>query len=144
MEKLYKIFLKDIMVKKPYTIDINEPFSKVWEAFKIYDIRHLPVIDSKGILRGIVTQRDLYRIVSPHITTESNLVYDKMDLDRYILKHVMTKEVITLSPNSTLRNAIDLMTVAKYGCIPIVDDNKYLLGIITQIDILKAVTEYFI
>ena len=75
---------------------------------------------------------------------ESNTVYDKMDLDRYILKYVMTKEVVTLSPNSTLRNAIDLMTVAKYGCIPIVDDNKYLLGIITQIDILKAVTEYFI
>lgn len=141
---LHKVFLKDIMVKKACTINIDEPFSRVWDILRSLSIRHLPVVDDNGILKGIVTQRDLYRIVSPHKTMEGELVYDKMDLDRHILKYVMTKDVVTLSPEHTLRHAIDLMINSKYGCIPIVDDNNCLLGIITRVDALKAAAEYFI
>lgn len=144
MDNLRRIILNDIMIKNPYTIDINEPFSQVWEMFNIYNIRHLPVIDSNKVLRGIITQRDLYRIVSPRKTLDGELMYDKMDLNKYMLEHVMIKEVHTLSGRHTLKNAIDLLTTTKYGCIPIVDDNKHLVGIITAVEILKAVAEYFI
>ena len=144
MENLHKIFLKDIMVEKPYTINIDEPFSRVWDIFRSLNVRHLPVVDDAGVLKGIVTQRDLYRIVSPRKTMEGELVYDKMDLDKHILKYVMTKEVATLSPEDTLRDTIDLMINSRYGCIPVVDEKKHLVGIITQIDVLKASSEYFI
>jgi CBS domain-containing protein len=144
MENLYRIFLSDIMVKNPYTININEPFSEVWEVFNTYNIRHLPVIDDNKVLRGLVTQRDLYRIASPRKTIEGELLYDKMDLDQYILERVMIKEVHTLSAHHTLKDAIDLLTTTKYGCIPIVDDNKHLVGIITPLEVLKAVAECFI
>ena len=144
MATLYKIFLKTIMVKELYTINVNEPLSKVWDIFKTYGIRYLPVVDDKGILEGIITQRDLYRIESPRITLDGELVYDKISLDGYILKYVMTKEVFTLSPDDTLETAIQAMLNEKYGCIPIVDEHKYVVGIITQVDILKAVAEYFI
>jgi len=141
MEDLRKIFLKDVMINKVYTINIDEPFSRVWDIFRSLGVRHLPVVDDNGILQGIVTQRDLYRIVSPHRTMEGELVYDKMDLDKHILKYVMTKEVVTLSPDDTLRAALELMINSRYGCIPVVDENKYLAGIITQIDVLKMVLD---
>jgi acetoin utilization protein AcuB len=144
MENAQKILLKDVMVKDPCAIDIDESFSKVWDLFKQYDIRHLPVIDSSGKLKGIVTQRDLYRIATPRKTMEGDLVYDKADLDKHILKYVMTKEVYTLSPEDTLGSAVRAMLLNKYGCIPIVDDKKCLVGIITQIDVFKAVLEYFV
>ncbi len=131
------------MIKDPRTIDIDESFSKVWEIFKEYDIRHLPVIDNNRILRGIITQRDLFRIASPRITLEGELIYNKLDLDRHILKYVMTKEVFSLSADDTLGSIIKAMIYKKYGCIPIVDNNKFLVGIITQIDVFRAIVEYF-
>jgi CBS domain-containing protein len=144
MGKLFKVLLKTIMTKELYTININEPFSKTWDMFRTYGIRHLPVVDDKGILQGIVTQRDLFRIESPRRTQEGELMYDKESLDGHILKQVMIKEVFTLLPKDTLGAAIEAMLSEKYGCIPIVNEQKYLIGIITQADILKAVAEYFI
>ncbi len=130
------------MISKPFTIGINEPFSRVWEIFKLRRIRHLPVLDKDRKLEGLITQRDLYRITSPRKTTDGNLIYDKGMLDSRILKHVMTKEVVTLSPDDTLAMAIDIMVVRKYGCIPIVDEQKHLLGIITQIDVLRTISKH--
>jgi CBS-domain-containing membrane protein len=141
---LKKILVKEVMVTKPITIGVEEPFSKVWDMFKFHKIRHLPVIDDERKLQGIVTQRDLYRMISPRRTMEDNLVYDKAELDRFILKHVMTKEVMTLKPDDTLGRLIDMMVRKKFGCIPIVDDKNYLVGIVTQIDILRAIAKYFI
>ncbi len=132
-----KIPLEKIMVTKPFTIGIDEPFSRVWDIFKLHRIRHLPVLDSKRIIKGIITHNDLYRIISPRKTIEGNLIYDKAELDRFILKHVMTKNVSVLSPDDTLGKIIELMATKKYGCIPIVDKSKYLIGIITQVDVLK-------
>ncbi len=144
MEKLYKIFLKTIMIKEPYVININESFSKTWDMFKTYDIRHLPIVDDNGILKGIITQRDLYRIESPRMTLDGELMYEKESLDGHILKYVMTKDVFTLSSKDTIGTAIQAMIREKYGCIPIVNEHRYLVGIITRANILKTVAEYFI
>ena len=144
MEVLHKILLKTIMIKEPYTLNVDDPFSRAWEIFKTYGIRHLPIVDDKGILKGILTERDLYRIQSPRIAMDGELVYDNEGLDSHVLKDVMMKEVFTLMPDDTLVTAIQAVIRGKYGCIPIVNEHKYLVGIITGETILKAVAEYFI
>jgi len=116
----------------------------VWDIFQSRGIRHLPVINAENVLVGIVTQRDLYRLVSPRKTMEGNMVYDKNELDEFILEHVITKGVATLNQDQTLSSAIDLMVNKRYGCIPIVDDRGRLIGIITQTDVLRAIASYFI
>ena len=141
---LHKILLKDVMVSKPFTIGEDEPFSRVWDIFRIHKIRHLPVLDNARHLKGIITQRDLYRTISPYKTMDGNSVYNKTDLDRYILKHIMTKEVVVLSCNDTLGKAIEVIVQSKYGCIPIINKDRYLEGIVTQIDVLRAIAEHFI
>jgi len=138
-----EIFIKDIMVSNLITLNVEDNFSRVEELLRIYNIRHLPIIDKDGILVGIITQRDLYRICPPRKTLEGDLVYDKIRLDGFILENVMTKDVLTLSPNDTLDKAINIMVITKYGCLPIVDENKKLLGIVTQIDVLKVIAPFF-
>ena len=139
------ILLKDVMVTKPYTLNIDDHFSTVEEYFHLYNIRHLPILDKDGILKGIITQRDLYRIRSPRKTMEEGEeVYDKVDLNGFILKYVMTKDPVTLHPEDTLAEAINVMVTQKYGCIPIVNDENKLLGIVTQIDVLRAVAKEYL
>ena len=133
------------MVTDVVTIGIDEPFSRVWDVLKPRKIRHLPVVDTQGKLKGIITLRDLYRIVSPRKKVEEEgLFYRKQDLEKFILSSVMTENVLTLSANQTLGHAVDTMVEKKFGCIPIVDGEGMLIGILTQIDVLRAIAKYFI
>jgi CBS-domain-containing membrane protein len=145
MTVLHKILIKDIMVTKLITVGLDAPFSKVWEMFTVHKIRHLPVVNHEKKLKGLVTQRDFYRIVPPKREVEDDgSFYLKEDLDKFILQKVMTVKVETLSPQDTLGKAIDIMVQKKYGCIPVVDEKGVLLGIVTQTDALKAIATYFL
>ena len=138
------ILLKDVMATNPYVLNVDDHFSMVEEYFHLYNIRHLPVVDKAGVLKGIISQRDLYRVRSPKRTIEGEDVYNKQELNGFILKNVMTKDPFTLHANDTLDKAIDAMVAQKYGCIPIVNDENKLLGIVTQIDVLRAIADKYL
>ena len=108
---------------------------------KEHHIRHLPVVEDGWKLVGLITQRDLFRIHSPQRDNEGRVFYDQASLDKYVLKHVMTKDPCTLKPTNTLADALMIMAEKKYGCIPVVDDKGILTGMITQIDILRKAAE---
>jgi len=55
-----------------------------------------------------------------------------------ILEDIMKQDIVTLSPNNTIEDAITLLTLHKIRHIPIVDDNKKILGIISDRDIRDA------
>ena len=52
------ITMKQVMKSPVETVNVNEKFSIVWDLFKLKGIRHLPVVDDKEILVGVITQRD--------------------------------------------------------------------------------------
>ena len=95
MITLNRIYLKEVMVTTPHTIGVEEPFSKVVEIFSTKKIRHLPVIDEFAVLRGIISQRDLYRITSPRKDEEGLLIYDKAEASSVkndVLKQIIMEE----------------------------------------------------
>ena len=49
----------------------------------------------------------------------------------------MNSKVISVEPTTPLIGALEVMIVNKYGCLPVVDSNRKLLGIISEIDMLK-------
>lgn len=138
---LQEVKLKDVIAPKVIAINVDEPFSHVEEKMREFCIRHLPIVDKDNKLVGIITQRDLYRIQSPHKDEDGNWFYDKELLDTHILKYVMTPDPFTLSFDNHLSDALLHMVDRKYGCIPIVDEGKMLLGVITQIDILNIAAQ---
>jgi CBS domain-containing protein len=136
-DPIKKTLLKQIMKYPAITLDVDSHFSKVEEFFRLYHIRHLPIVDKNNCLLGIITQRDLYRLYSPHKTMEGDMVFDKNEMDQLILKYVMTPNPLALKIEDTVARAIQVMATHKYGCIPIVDNANKVLGVVTQIDILR-------
>ncbi len=134
---LNKVQLKEIMTRDIIVIDVNAPFSQVYDKFANNKIRHLPVVVDKNHLVGIITQRDLYRIQSPRHLEDGEWYYDREMLDSYILQKVMTPKPFILTPEHSVAAALLAMVDYKYSCIPIVERGDVLCGIITQIDILK-------
>lgn len=135
--------VKEIMTKNVEFLHEEDPFSKVEQKFKTRHIRHLPVIDKKNKLVGIISERDLYRTVAPH-KTEEGYLYDRSQLDQFILKYVMTSNPFCLSPESTVKDALEAMAFQKYGCIPITDEAGLLVGIVTRSDVLAYVAKNLI
>lgn len=133
--------IREIMVSPVITVNENDNFSVVEEKFRLHKIRHLPVINKENQLVGIITQRDLFHTVSPR-KTEDGDYYEKTTLDSYLLKHAMTPNPLALQPDNTVTQAIDVFATLKYGCIPIINQSKKLVGIITQIDALKFVSKW--
>ena len=130
--------LSDIMTAKVSHVREDESFSHVAQKLVNSSIRHLPVVNANNELVGLITQRDLYKIMSPHCNEEGEWVYDLDMLEGVILKHVMINNPYALRPNNTFGDALLAMVHLKYGCIPITDDQKHICGIVTQYDVLQT------
>jgi len=150
-KSLKDIPLKDVMSKPVRSVNVNALFSQVAEAFLNNEIRHLPITGPGKELVGLFSKRDLYRTVAPRRGSEGIQVfhdkvvepsgdyYLKESLDRFILKNVMVKKVRTLTEDDTLGEAIHLMVEHKIGCVPIVDEDRKIKGIVTRYDILRLI-----
>lgn len=129
--------LQEVMTKDPVTLNIDEPFYRVAEIFQKKDIRHLPIVNSQGVILGILSQRDLNRIASPKRDANGNYVYDLEELTKYILKQHIIQKVYSLAPEDTLEKAVAIMTEKKLGCVPVTDPDGRVVGILTVTDVLK-------
>lgn len=138
---LQKVPVKEIMTSPVFSIHVDAPFSKVEEMFREQGIRHLPVVDERNVLVGLITQRDLYRMVSPRKLEDGGWYYDKEMLDDIILSRVMIDRPAVIHPEDSVGQALLMMVKGKYGCLPVVNEHQKLCGIITQVDILKTAAE---
>ena len=129
--------LKNVMKSPVISVQEGADFHVVEDKMSIYDIRHLPVVDDQGHLKGLISERHLYKIHSPRKLEDGSWYYDQESLDGFILKNVMVKDPFLLKAENSLHEAMSAMAQFKFGCIPIVDNYRHAVGIITRSDILN-------
>lgn len=94
------------------------------------------VTDEAGTLRGVLTERDVFgRLVGGDVAAS-------VDLDAPV-ESLMTVEPRTLRDDQTVGDAIALMQTGRYRNVPVVDDDKRLVGVVRQVDILRFLAESF-
>ncbi|MCK8600553.1 CBS domain-containing protein [Desulfoferrobacter suflitae] len=115
------------------------PETSVFKAREMMDehrISHLPVTDGKAGLLGIVTDRDLKEAWASSATTLS--VYElTYVLQKLVIANVMTKNVITATPDMTIERAARIILDHKIGALPVLKNGK-LVGIITTTDLMDV------
>lgn len=131
------MLVKEIMSKQLVTLNADSKLSFAEDIMYLGRIRHLPVVNGKEIV-GILTQRDLYKASLTSIVT--NWDENKTFLDSVKVAEVMTKDVIAISPDTSIEDATQIMVDRKVGCLPVVEGKNILLGLITETDVLQ----YFI
>jgi acetoin utilization protein AcuB len=130
--------VEDRMTRDVLTIEINAPIREAWELAEERGIRRFPVLDS-GRLVGIVTDRDLRNATSSSVVLTEKKYHDFL-LDTIRVESVMTPNPRTVTPDTTLKEAARLILDMKVGGLPVVED-KQLVGIITETDLLNALVE---
>ena len=110
---------------------IHEALTKMNQA----GYRHLPVVTDEKLV-GIITDRDIRLAVnSPFVDAEADLVREST-LDDVRVDYCMTPDPQCVSSNTPLQEVADLLTLNKFGAMPVVDNGK-LVGMISYIDFLK-------
>jgi CBS domain-containing protein len=94
------------------------------------------VTDADGRLAGVLTERDIFgRLVGPDVAAG-------IDIDVPV-EEFMTTSPRTLRLEHTVRDALELMQTGRYRNIPVVDEDRRLVGVVRQVDILKYLAEAF-
>jgi len=127
--------IKDIMTKNPFMVDSETLVLDAQRIMRENNIRRLPVID-KGKLVGIVTLHDLLE-ASPSPATSLSVYELNYLLSKMKVKEVMTKDPVSLSPDTPFEEALRIGQEKKIGSFPVVDNGK-LVGITTESDIVRV------
>lgn len=133
--------IKDWMTTNVVTV---KPSARMLDAHKLMrsnNIRRVPVVKG-GKVVGIVTRSDV-REAEPSEATTLNVWEINYLLARLEVKDIMTKKVITVKQDDTIKKAAQLMYENKIGGLPVVDDHGHLVGIITESDVFRILIHWF-
>ncbi len=124
------MLVKDIMTAD--CIVVNE-FSYLDQVFNLINekgINHLPVVDDNKKLVGMISDRDLINVADNR--------EDVPVFPRLTVSDIMTKDLETVKPEDTAIDAAKIINDHEFHSLPVVDDSKTLVGLLTIRDVLKG------
>ncbi|MFW9973620.1 MAG: CBS domain-containing protein [Candidatus Odinarchaeota archaeon] len=134
LKQLSEIKVSKFMIKGPLFILPNEKISTTELLMVRKNIGGIPVVKDRKTkqLIGIITQRDI------------RLAKFAMNLDtpNTTVKDLMTLEPYTVKENDTLLKVLEIMFENKIQRLPVVKEDKELIGLVLRNEILKKVLEY--
>ena len=127
----------DVMTEPVITIEEWENLLDVAQDMKRYHLRHLPVVDGRKLV-GLISHRDLLRLsVSQLDPSPVGEAQDRRNKSNTFVTDVMTRNVEVVRPEDTVAHAARKLIVGRFGCLPVVDEADNLVGIVTEIDLLR-------
>ena len=107
------------------------------EIFDHVYFHHLLVEnESDKTFAGVISDRDLLSALSPYIHTAAETLRDKETLKKRA-HQIMSRQIDTVTPTTDCNIAVQKMLDADISCLPVVGDDKVILGIVTWKDFLK-------
>jgi acetoin utilization protein AcuB len=132
------MYVKTIMKKDPVTISPEASFYEARTLIRDKGIRHLPVVDKKRHIVGILTDRDIRAAAPSDATTlsvhELHYVLGKLQVAAFMTP---ADRLVTVTPDTTFEKAVQLMHDYKIGCLPVLEGRE-LIGIVTETDVLET------
>jgi acetoin utilization protein AcuB len=129
--------VKDLMRTHIVTLHFTDTLNVAEDIMNMGRIRHLPVLDGGNRVVGIVTQRDLYKA-----SISSVLGFDRARehewLGKVKVQDIMTTTVTMIGAEAGVVEAVDKMVTEKIGCLPVVDEQGKLMGLLTETDCLRC------
>ena len=116
----------------------NDTMSKVHELFNSHNIHHLPVVDEKRKVLGIISKSDYFSVANafPLFKPEKRDAANQQLFKSLLVEDVMTKQVATLLPEDNIQVAAGYFRENIFHAIPVVDNESRLVGILSTYDLL--------
>jgi CBS domain-containing protein len=125
--------VKSLMTPDPVTVGPDTAVSEVWLTMNERRFRHMLVVDEGGHLLGLVTQRDLLFAAS---RTDAKLDFR----DERPVSEMMHRNLDTVRPECCAAEAARHMLRSKRSCLPVVNEQGAVVGVLTEADYLRLAT----
>ncbi len=130
---------KDIMTQNVLTAKTDTPFNDIVNVFTKSNINHLPILNSNGGLRAIISSTDVLKAI--HEMDQFAINYNGYSIEKRIaVRDEMSSDVVSISADTELKEAVRLMVDNNIHALPVLENDE-VLGIITSNDILKGIYE---
>src|SRR5262245_56103622 len=118
--------LAEVMTTPVETLPSSTSADEAWEQMRLHRIRHIVVIDADGKVEGVVSERDLGGRHGAELR------------DGKSVGDLMTATVVTATPDTTVREAANLLRGHTIGCLPVVQKRRP-VGMVTVSDLLALI-----
>jgi len=131
--------LKAFMTGSPVTVDAGASALEALDRMIDHGIRHLPVVDSDRRVVGILSFDDLRAAFPLPISLATPPSPEqRLELRDLAVGEVMTYAPVTTTANAPLEEAAETLVARRIGCLPVLDEDGRLEGILTETDLVQA------
>lgn len=131
------LIVADVMTSPVFSLTPETSLHHAHCVTRDKGIRHLPVVDPQtNQLIGIVTQKTLIGKVFSLLATYGGNDLEQHEAETNIME-VALKDFDTINADANLASVATFFVSNKHGCLPVVDDNQKLIGILTSSDFVK-------
>lgn len=124
--------IEQIMSRNLYTVQEDDLVDLIPNIMTWKNIQHLPVENDKGAFVGIVTSRQLIEYYSKKLPNEKSK----------IVKEIMSNNLITVTVDTLTTDAVSLLRKHNIGCLPVLDSEGKLIGIVTEKDFVNVADHF--
>ena len=117
----------DIMTRSLVTLSPNQSMADAANLLNQHPFRHFLVVDAGGKLAGVISDRDILRAYAV-----------KSGWKAHPVSEFMTAKVSCVTEDTPLSMAAEILVAQRINCLPVVDDGKNTIGIVTSTDLLKT------
>jgi len=146
--------VKEIMKTEVIRLNQNMSWREAAAMLLENNISGGPVVDDEGSLVGVLSEKDLFRGIYPsyedfYKTPGAHLDFEKLEkeagqVENKTVGNVMNKRLITASPDDPILKIGGQMVASGIHRVPVVDENKNLVGTVSRGDIYRAIlANYF-
>jgi acetoin utilization protein AcuB len=126
----------EYMSRNVVTANLRDGLRQTFYRMRERNVRHMPVLDHREKLVGIISDRDLRR--PDWVDTEENVAhYYLLDNQKHV-EQAMTASPVVIRPDDEIQEAVSLFSQYRFGALPVVDHENNLVGILSVYDVLQA------
>jgi CBS domain-containing protein len=127
------ITVDEIMTTEVFTLPATATVADAIRVMAERRIRHIPIIDNKGNLEGLVTRHDVMDVMDSTLRDKTA----QRDPATITLAEIMTRDVVTVNARANLRRAALFLEERRFSCLPVMTEGR-LSGIVTDADLVAV------
>lgn len=129
-----------LMTVDPLCVTRDASLKDAHDLMREKNIRHIPVIDSNGELVGMLTQKIMVARVMGLMAQYGATALERKEKQQ-LVADMMVTDFAAVSPGQSLKEVAGFFVKNRHGCMPVVDENNKLKGILTSSDFVRLAAQ---
>ncbi len=133
--------VKSLMSTHVVSISMDETLQAARQVFNRCGFHHLIVMERNQPV-GVLSDRDLLKNISPFVGAPLSERPQDVATLRKRIHQIMTRQLVAINPDSSASDAARIMIEHRVSCLPVIDAEQRLVGIITLRDLVQWMVEH--